>query len=218
MEESVEEIKEVGSTDETNLKETISTHVDLSIRQITKLMQSYLDNPSTIEKADKLAYWFEDYCRLLNFEDTFNPSFLKSYKRGDIVKVNLGYNIGNEEGGLHYCVVVDKKNAKSSGVVTVIPLTSYKGKKLHYSSVFLENEIYQKLKEKSDKLMLQLSHKITLMNPKTSTQEEILSALEDLRFARKVDDEMSKMKKGSVALVSQIVTVSKQKKQMCCLI
>ena len=120
--------------------ETISNHIDIATKQLKKLMYSYLDNPETASKADKLAYWLEDYNRLLSFEDNFNPMFLKKYKRGDILKVNLGYNIGNEEGGLHYCVVVDKNNARSSGIITVVPLTSYKGKNLHFSSVPLGNE------------------------------------------------------------------------------
>lgn len=60
-------------------------------------MISYTNNKETISKADKLAYWLEDYSRLLSFEDDFNPNYLKSYHRGDVIKVNLGYNIGNEE-------------------------------------------------------------------------------------------------------------------------
>lgn len=48
------------------------------------------------------------------------------YKRGEILKVHLGYNIGSEEGGLHYCVVLDKENSIYSPVISVAPLTSVK--------------------------------------------------------------------------------------------
>lgn len=211
MGEQLQENKELENIDDINLKEDISNHIDTSIRQLKKLMYSYLDNTETISKADKLSFWLEDYSRLLNFETSFIPSYLKTYERGDIIKVNLGYNVGNEEGGLHYCVVVDKNNAKNSGVITVIPLTSYKGKKIHYSSVFLGNEIYKNFKDKYDKLMLELSNKINSIDVEHSSQEEIRSALDDLEFIKKMDSEMSKMKKGSVALVSQITTISKQK-------
>lgn len=54
---------------------------------------------------------------------------MKKYKRGSIIKANLGFNVGNEEGGLHYCIVLDKTNALSSGTLTVIPLTSIKENK-----------------------------------------------------------------------------------------
>ena len=49
-----------------------------------------------------------------------------AYKRGDIVKLNFGFNIGSEYGGLHYAIVINNKNPHSSSVVTVIPLTSQK--------------------------------------------------------------------------------------------
>lgn len=202
---------DIDENNNINSKDEIVSHVEVSLRQLKKLMISYTNNEETISKADKLAYWLEDYSRLLSFEDDFNPNYLKSYHRGDVIKVNLGYNIGNEEGGLHYCIVIDRFNPKSSGIVTVIPLTSYKGKSLHYSSVFLGNEIYLNFKEKYDKLMLELSQKINSINVKNSTQEEIKSALDNLAFAKKVNSEMSKMKKGSVALISQITTISKQK-------
>lgn len=202
---------DIDENNNINSKDEIVSHVEVSLRQLKKLMISYTNNKETISKADKLAYWLEDYSRLLSFEDDFNPNYLKSYHRGDVIKVNLGYNIGNEEGGLHYCIVIDRFNPKSSGIVTVIPLTSYKGKSLHYSSVFLGNEIYLNFKEKYDKLMLELSQKINSINVKNSTQEEIKSALDNLAFAKKVNSEMSKMKKGSVALISQITTISKQK-------
>lgn len=191
-------------------KDKIHTHVDMSINKLKKLMQRYIGNDLTIDKADKLAFWLEDYVRFLNFEDTFNPTYFKRYERGDIIKANLGYNVGNEEGGLHYCVVVDRSNLRSSGVITVIPLTSYKGKKIHHSSVFLGNEVYKNFKEKYDALMLQLSAKLNSISIKTS-KEELQSALDDFAFLQSMDDEITKMKKGSVALVSQITTISKQR-------
>ena len=94
---------------------------------------------------------------------------------------------------------------------TVIPLTSYKGKEIHFSSVFLGDEIYTNFKEKYDKSMMDLSKKILSLNVNNSTPEEIKSALDDLNYIKKMDDEIQKMKKGSVALVSQITTVSKQR-------
>ena len=181
---------DIDENNNINSKDEMVSHVEVSLRQLKKLMISYTNNKETISKADKLAYWLEDYSRLLSFEDDFNPNYLKSYHRGDVIKVNLGYNIGNEEGGLHYCIVIDRFNPKSSGIVTVIPLTSYKGKSLHYSSVFLGNEIYLNFKEKYDKLMLELSQKINSINVENSTQEEIKSALDNLAFAKKVNSEM----------------------------
>ncbi len=195
-----------------NYKKTedeIMLHKDMALQKLNTLLLKYINNPQKIDKADKLSYWLEDYCRLLEFEDDFKPDFLKTYSRGDVIKVNLGYNIGNEEGGLHYCVVVDKKNSLYSGIITVIPLTSDKGKKAHFSEVNLGNEIYSSFQEKYSSIMLELSHKVN--NIDTVSHQEVMTVLEQLHFIKKLDEEMSKMKKGSIALVSQITTISKQK-------
>ncbi len=189
----------------------ISLHKDVALQKINTLLTNYLNNPSTQLKADKLSYWLEDYCSLLSFEDNFKPNYLKSYSRGDVIKVNLGYNIGNEEGGLHYCIVVDKQNSIYSGIITVIPLTSDKGQKLHFSEVNIGNEIYSNFQNKTNNIMLELSHKINNFKPNQLSHEEIISALTQLELTQKMNLEMLKMKKGSIALVSQITTISKQR-------
>lgn len=72
-------------------------------------------------------------------------------KGGNIVKVNFGFNIGAEYGGLHYGIVLDNNNAHNSPVVTVIPLTSTKSdKEPHFNNVDLGNELYRSLKIKYD--------------------------------------------------------------------
>lgn len=195
-----------------NSEENVIMHRDFALQKLNLLLDKYISNPETIDKADKLSYWLEDYCRLLDFEDNFRPNLLKSYSRGDILKVNLGYNIGNEEGGLHYCVVIDKKNSMYSGVITVVPLTSDKGKETHFSEVNIGNEIYSSFQEKYNSLMLELSHKVNTFDVEgKSSEDEFERAVSQLKLINKINDEMSKMKKGSIALVSQITTISKQR-------
>lgn len=208
MEEN--EIKNELKEDTNKTSAEIIAHKDNALKKLDALLLSYISDKNTMDKTDKLYYWIEDFCNLLKAEKTFDPKFLKSYSRGDIIQVNLGYNIGNEEGGLHYCVVIDRHNSKKSGIVTVIPLTSDKGKKLDFSEVPLGNEVYSSFKKKYDVIMLKISKTINSFNEHTS-REEIKSALKTLEFLRKMDSKMEKMKKGSIALVSQITTISKQK-------
>ncbi|MBP3255313.1 MAG: type II toxin-antitoxin system PemK/MazF family toxin [Clostridia bacterium] len=205
------DIEKIENTNDKNKKDATLSHVESSLIQLKKLMTNYTDNPDTISNADDLAYWIEDFCRYMNFKEDFKPNYLKTYNRGDIIKVNLGYNIGNEESGLHYCVVLDKNNPKSSGIITVVPLTSYKGKDMHFSSVFLKDEIYNNFKEKYDMLEAEFISKVDSVLKKQSDQQKIEEALKELNFLMKMYTQMSKMKKGSVALVSQITTISKQK-------
>lgn len=211
----MEETKKINDTTKDINKTNIIIHKDVALQKINALLCNYIDNPSTIDKADKLSYWLEDYCRLLEFEKEFKPFFLKKYERGDVIKVNLGYNIGNEEGGLHYCVVVDRHNPISSGIITVIPLTSDKGKPLHFSEVALGNEIYINFNKKYEALKLNISQKINAIASTSSVEEielnKITEATEELNLLLKIEDELNKMKKGSIAMVSQITTISKQK-------
>lgn len=163
------------------------------------------------KKASIFCYWLEDYVKFLSYENLFRPNTLKTYKRGEIIKAHLGFNIGSEEGGLHYCVVLDNNNSRNSPTVTVAPMTSVKKDKdttkLYPSELYIGSELYD------------------LMNLKiTTTQEEITKTIKLLKNAQKkftsdlisklnkytkAIDEIQKMKFGSIVLIGQITTISK---------
>ena len=88
-----------------------------------------------------ISQWLKIWSNYLLFENKFNPKQMIYYKRGDIVLAHFGYNVGNELGGIHYAVVIEKNNNISNGIVTVIPLSSLEAGKtkndLHNSEVFL---------------------------------------------------------------------------------
>ena len=189
----------------------IIVNKDSALQKLDSLLLNYISNTNTASKADKLSYWLKDYCSLLKAEETFDPKYLKSYNRGDVIQVNLGYNIGNEEGGLHYCIVLDKHNSKKSGIITVIPLTSDKGQNLDFSEISLGNEVYSSFKTKYNALMIELSSKLNSMNVAETSSDDVHCTLENLAFLKRMDKKMAKMKKGSIALIGQITTISKQR-------
>lgn len=202
-------------------------------------VNQYLDACFLLDKKHKkkvnlLSYWLKDYMSYIEQEESFDSSKLKKYSRGDIIKVNLGFNIGNEEGGLHYCIVLDKKNAKSYSTLTVVPLSSLKDStKLNKTSVFLGNEIYTNLYKKNKTLISECSAKTTMLDQEISELEKLIANTEEdkiiknyrianarkeinkleetLILARKIDKELSQMKKGTIALINQITTISKQR-------
>lgn len=87
--------------------------------------------------SDWICVW-ADYLR---YEAAFDPTRLMEYRRGDILHVHLGVNVGDEEGGARYAVVVDHNNPKTSKVITIIPLSSLDEKKskddLRFTDVYL---------------------------------------------------------------------------------
>ena len=117
------------------------------------MLEGFINDPTGnhLKKANLLSYWIKDYVRMINFEENFNPARNIAYKRGNIIKIQFGFNIGSEYGGLHYGIVLDNKNAHNSPVITVIPLTSAReNRTLHSNSVNLGNDIYRLLKLKYD--------------------------------------------------------------------
>lgn len=137
-------------------KEDVIQNKKSAISALNKQLEYYINDSSGkhLKKANLISYWIKDYMRMIKFEETFNPTKNMAYKRGNIVKINFGFNIGNEYGGLHYGIVLDKHNAHNSPVVTVIPLTSVKeGKEIHENNVFLGNDLYRLLKIKYDTIL-----------------------------------------------------------------
>lgn len=134
-----------------------------AIKSLNKMLEGFINDPTGnhLKKANLLSYWIKDYVRMISFEEKFEPTRNISYKRGNIVKIQFGFNIGSEYGGLHYGIVLDNNNAHNSPVVTVIPLTSAReGRGLHSNSVDLGNDIYRLLKLKYDTIDRSLKEEI----------------------------------------------------------
>ena len=134
-----------------------------AIKSLNKMLEGFINDPTGnhLKKAHLLSYWIKDYVRMISFEEKFEPTRNIAYKRGNIVKIQFGFNIGSEYGGLHYGIVLDNNNSHNSPVVTVIPLTSAReGRELHKNSVNLGNDIYRLLKLKYDTIDRSLKEEI----------------------------------------------------------
>lgn len=209
-------------------KEQLQQHKEEAIAELSAYLDSLIESQDNKQrsKADKLSYWLKDWTTFLNFESNFSPRSLKRYKRGEIIKAHLGFNVGSEEGGLHYCVILDKNNSRNSSTVTVAPLTSLKPntniEHLYPGSVYLGNELFTNLNSKVSYTNKLLTNRLNQFNALWNEAKDVISdeqALEflpelreikrDLDFLNRMNDEVSKMKRGSIALISQIRTISK---------
>ena len=209
-------------------KEELIFHKSNSISDLTTYLDMLInsDDPKLQGKADKLSYWISDWVNFLQYEPQFSPMSLRRYRHGEIIKVHLGFNVGSEEGGLHYAVVAEKENAKSSPVVTVVPLTSVKPgvdiNTLHYGSVFLGNELFTSLSSKITATEKHLTSEVSLLQKligdlandfseekKLEYSDRLEKCTEELDFLNRMRKEVLKMKQGSIALVNQITTISK---------
>ncbi|MGZ9788869.1 type II toxin-antitoxin system PemK/MazF family toxin [Staphylococcus hominis] len=117
----------------------------------TKLINIYSGANNNNRKIRYLPEWLDFYTTQLLEENKNNARSYPTYRRGTIVYVNLGSNIGNEFSGNHFCVVLDKKDNPKKSTLTVVPLSSKNSK--HYihltSSIFdiTLNELGKKIRE-----------------------------------------------------------------------
>lgn len=222
-------------------KEEVIFHKKQAIKKVNNLLELYINHsdPKYLKKANLLSYWLESFSDYIREEATFKPKELLSYKRGDVIKVNFGFNVGSEHGGLHYAVVLDNNNLQNSPVVTVIPLSSGTPDTTYERDVFLGRELYTKLNAKNksllenakkkydenNQIMITLNHTIKEAEKSGISIEniegidEILNNLrirqndvnKDIKLLEKYDKEISHMKQGSIAMMEQITTVSKMR-------
>ena len=133
------------------------------------------------KRAFLLSYWIKNYIQMLRHE---RPQSYRRFQRGDVVKVDFGFRIGSEHGGLHYAVILNSNDSRRAPVVTVVPLTSLKSEEqrnsLHFGEIDLGDQLVQKLRSK------------LMQSPAPALQREV-----------------DRLKIGSIALTNQIVTISK---------
>lgn len=107
-----------------------------------------LINTEDNKKFQKLDQWLEKESNIFT-EETF--SFHENYpnfKRGEIIKVDFGINIGSEWSHTHFAIVLNKDDTTKNDNITVIPLTSKKG----YNKIFLGKIVSSlKINEKYNK-------------------------------------------------------------------
>lgn len=190
------------------MKNNAIIHKDKSLNRLDLSFIKHIDLEE-YKKSNLLAYWISDFANYHDEERDFDTSKMISFKRGNIIKANLGFNIGHELGGLHYCIVLDKFDNPKNGTLNVIPLTSKKNKKYPLSSIDLGNEIYDTLNNIYIKEIEKLSNKYD--DIWSLPAENVKQFTYDFEYIKKMKREISKMKIGSIALINQITTISKQR-------
>lgn len=189
-----------------------NNHKNIALNDIDYTIKTHIYEKD-YKQAHLLSYWFEDFSKYHREEKTFNVSKSGVYKRGSIIKVNLGYNIGNELGGLHYCVVLTKYDNKNNGTLTVLPLSSKKKNK-KYNKILcidLKNELYELMRENLTKLKEKLEKDFSNLVP-IEFYLEVKEQYEHFKqLLEKQEKEIERFNKDSIILINQITTISKQR-------
>lgn len=209
-----EEIKEEQKSVEERKSEAI-VHKDSALNRLDISFNKNIELEK-FKRSHLLAYWITTFSNYHDNEDSFDATTLKTFKRGDIIKVNLGFNIGNELGGLHYCVVLNKNDNPYSKTLNIIPLTSAKENKDYNKSTCIDlgDELYSLLNTKADDEATFINQKLFSLKDNVDLVKETFDSKALLRridFVEKLYSEISHMKHGSIAYIHQITTISKQR-------
>ncbi|MBI6006009.1 type II toxin-antitoxin system PemK/MazF family toxin [Clostridium perfringens] len=182
-----------------------------TLRQVLDELECNIVENLSTKQQKILTYWLNDWNEnFLSKEQEFNPKQLIKYKKGNIVKVHLGYNISSEQGGLHYGLVMDNNNNKNSNVITIIPIRSLED----YENEETINERFEVYLGKA-----LLTDKIDYTKKELQKIDRDLECTDTASFQfsnlKKRKDfllkELKKLNKGSIAIVSQIRTISKMR-------
>ena len=161
-------------------KSEVIIHKKEAIKSLNALLEKYINSGdySLLKKADLIAYWFETFSNYIDFEARFDSSRLIRYSRGDVIRVNFGFNIGKEMGGLHFAVVLDNDNKQNADVITVLPLSSTDGKAVHPRSVDLGMELFEKISSVQENLLRNLRSEQQEMEKINVALHSTISAIE----------------------------------------
>ncbi|MBB1062858.1 type II toxin-antitoxin system PemK/MazF family toxin [Limosilactobacillus fastidiosus] len=133
-----------------------------------------------------------------------NPKRYYSFKRGTVIRVNFGVNLGSEFSNIHFAIVLDKHDAPQKRTLTVLPLTS-KQKSNRFS---LGSEIFNQttillgnMKDRLSKLA-----KESTSNQNFESSNNIDKAIQELDQVVKLYERYNKQ---SYVRLSDITTISK---------
>jgi len=191
------------------------SHKNNALRRLDVSFNKHIEL-AEYKKTHLLSYWFEDFSQYHDDEKIFDTTTLKTFKRGDIVKVNLGFNVGKEMGGLHYCVVINKNDNPYSGTLNVIPLSSAKENKTYNKDTCIDlgDELFYLLSNKLKKQEQLVNSKIVIFNKEKDCPNktiDIRALIKNVDYLQKIKEEIDRMKHGSIAYVNQMKAISKQR-------
>ncbi|HEM2742818.1 TPA: type II toxin-antitoxin system PemK/MazF family toxin [Streptococcus suis] len=149
----------------------IALYVAQTITELEEYLHHLTKNGDPDDaRADKISQWVESWTKYLKQEKKFNPRSIPAFKRGSIVYVDLGFNVGTEYGGIHYAIVLNKKDSRNNTLLHILPLTSIKETtdvdNLKYYQLSLSNEIHRLLIQKAQNNIKSIAEKKIIFEEK----------------------------------------------------
>lgn len=173
------------------------------------------------ELANKILYWLNDWSGyILPNEKIFKYNDLIKYEQYSIFEANFGFNVGSEAGGLHYGVVIDKDNSKTSKTLMVIPFKSLDEGKTEEdidkkTEVYLGNKVFEIEIDRQKEKLAKINLKLQKYDEKGDNGEYVIVKDDNYKKLLKkksyYEIEISKLSRGTIAQVGQMCLMSKMR-------
>ena len=171
--------------------------------------------------ANKLLYWLNDWSGyILPNEKSFKYNELIKYEQYSIFEANFGFNVGSEAGGLHYGVIIDKNNSKSSKILMVIPFKSLDEGETEddidqRTEVYLGNKVFEIEVNRQKEKLRKINSRLRKYEEVDENGNNIVSKDDTYKKLLKkksyYETEISKMSRGTIAQVGQMCLMSKMR-------
>lgn len=117
-----------------------------------------------------LGNWLEKQSSIFRNEANKKKNNKPNFRRGEIIKVDFGINVGSELSNTHFAIVLNNDDNNSVDNITVLPLTSKNG----YKRLFLGDLLKTfKNDKKYDKNTYALITQITTISKNKIFKDEI---------------------------------------------
>lgn len=150
----------------------------------------------------------------------------KYYRRGQIIQVKFEPQTGYEIKGIHYAIVITKRDQPHIGTLTVVPLTSKSGNHLTPIGSCISDSVFlELLREKNYYYDLLLKAKIqteriqkagsvleaTTQDELNQIERDLKAYLDNIKYFDDLENKYKNIKKSSYANIYQITTIDKSK-------
>lgn len=120
------------------MKKAINEKTQIEKIDDSNINYKYAYNSKFI-KFNWLGNWLEKQSTIFKSEANKKKNNKPNFKRGEIIKVDFGINIGSELSNTHFAIVLNSDDNNSVDNITVLPLTSKKGYKRLYLGNLLKS-------------------------------------------------------------------------------
>lgn len=191
----------------------IRLFIETTILQIKNFFDDLIKTNS--KKCYLIANWLKYYFEYLQTEREFlERKHYKKFKFGQVVRVSFGFNLGHELGGIHYAIVLNKKDSPYSSDIIVVPLSS-KHKELPQndkeSRIDIGFELKNAIQNKIDKVAEKMLTYMRNINEKNIKEEDTQRLKKWMELYTKLKNEFDNMSNGTIVLTRQIRFITKMR-------